>query len=338
MWKVTNEENKKVLKIFHKKLIIPFFDELICYKNLFDTKTVTSYSGIYDYYNSKFLKQDKSKILFRKVIGNKINGKRLAENIDNLISTKSMRYIKTQFKYYLIQYNQLNHLNFSIVERKVDDDLKEIFSKYFYEKFFVSETIWNLLIGNTYDRKIFHSKFKKENDLNVCPYCDTDTITNNGNKEIEHFLPRSKYPFLSMHPYNLISSCHSCNKSEGKSANYFTPIISPFNKQIGDNIDFSIDNFNKKVDLVYNLTDKELDNYIKLLKLKDKYNNQEIYDLVNKKGKRYYSYYYKGYSNTNFDSNLFLSYLDFNREETLYFATKSIFNDLNRCDEYLRIK
>lgn len=52
----------------------------------------------------------------------------------------------------------------------------------------------------------------KNPDVQVCPYCDGDLSP----AEIDHFLPKSKYPQLSCHPLNLVPVCGGCNTRENK--------------------------------------------------------------------------------------------------------------------------
>ncbi|MCC6907133.1 MAG: hypothetical protein IT430_04255 [Phycisphaerales bacterium] len=46
----------------------------------------------------------------------------------------------------------------------------------------------------------------------VCPYCDGELQS----IEVDHFLPKSAFPFLSVHPDNLVPSCHESNKGDHK--------------------------------------------------------------------------------------------------------------------------
>ena len=59
--------------------------------------------------------------------------------------------------------------------------------------------------------------FIKNLGINICPYCNRNTIYNlNSSKErtseLDHFYPKSKYPFLAISFYNLVPSCKVCNK------------------------------------------------------------------------------------------------------------------------------
>jgi hypothetical protein len=42
----------------------------------------------------------------------------------------------------------------------------------------------------------------------ICPYCDTSLQK----VEVDHFLPKSSFPFLSVHPDNFVPSCHDSNE------------------------------------------------------------------------------------------------------------------------------
>ncbi len=58
----------------------------------------------------------------------------------------------------------------------------------------------------------FHTENKKS--LRVCPACDGQpptVIKNHSHADLDHFFPKSLYPFLSIHPYNLVPVCTECN-------------------------------------------------------------------------------------------------------------------------------
>ncbi len=50
--------------------------------------------------------------------------------------------------------------------------------------------------------------------LGVCPVCDgkkPDLVHRSRASDLDHFFPKEKYPLLSIHPYNLIPICSTCN-------------------------------------------------------------------------------------------------------------------------------
>jgi hypothetical protein len=53
-------------------------------------------------------------------------------------------------------------------------------------------------------------------NLNVCPACDGPRPPTTGRKvhaDADHFLPKSRYPFLAIHPANLVPTCSYCNRN-----------------------------------------------------------------------------------------------------------------------------
>lgn len=79
--------------------------------------------------------------------------------------------------------------------------------------------------------------------VNICPYCNcqyTFTVRDEDldciiRPEMDHFYPKSIYPFLSINLYNLIPSCHICNHKKGDKDN---PIIYPYDGAFGKDIVF----------------------------------------------------------------------------------------------------
>lgn len=50
--------------------------------------------------------------------------------------------------------------------------------------------------------------------LFICPACDESKYSTKAGSiqtDIDHYLPKSKYPHLACHPYNLVPSCLACN-------------------------------------------------------------------------------------------------------------------------------
>lgn len=99
---------------------------------------------------------------------------------------------------------------------KEQKDIIKNFFKLFYEpnfdkgKGFPSSTI----NGNTvkFDRPKFADQFGRGNSVKVCPLCDGGL----GLGQVDHFYPKSHYPFFSCHPLNLIPICKDCNMAPCK--------------------------------------------------------------------------------------------------------------------------
>ncbi len=70
--------------------------------------------------------------------------------------------------------------------------------------------------SDNFTRQEFLKAFLAANDhLHVCAICDDSSYytisSTNVRSEIEHYFPKSIYPHLACHPYNLIPICHLCN-------------------------------------------------------------------------------------------------------------------------------
>lgn len=216
MWFVTNKTNCIKLKKFEKKVIIPLFTELLNYKRQSD------YSDFVKYLNAKNINNQNDALIY--ICKRKVNKIKFIDCVNKIISDYTYEQIRWYFYIYLIQNKQIKEKQTSIGFFKIPEPFKTIFVDFFYNKFFSNDKIWSFLDTSSFSRSDFHNNFKNENRLFVCPYCDIDTTLNIGNNQIEHFWPKSQFPFLAMNALNLISSCHSCNMPfEGKGTSVRTP-------------------------------------------------------------------------------------------------------------------
>ena len=145
--------------------------------------------------------------------------------------------------------------------------------------------------------------FVMEMNLKVCPYCNRNFITPLYDTEaktrgdLDHFLPKEKYPFLAMSIYNLVPCCKVCNSSL-KSTNEFSyeKNLSPYEERDIENMytftykpksykDFysPIDEY-LEIDILYNNEEEQLvermKNNMKIFKIKELYSYHS--DLVRK--------------------------------------------------------
>lgn len=81
----------------------------------------------------------------------------------------------------------------------------------------------------------FLSKYRQSMVGKLCPYCGEQITV----VEIDHFLPKSKYPLLSIYSNNLVPSCVECNKE--KKENIQLPISHPFKFNHLEHIKFSFE-------------------------------------------------------------------------------------------------
>lgn len=136
----------------------------------------------------------------------------------------------------LIQKNEyiLAQRNSGLVNFK---QYKDIFENLYKDQLSVKEKL----------KKQFFNLFE---NINVCPYCNRNFINpiykehslgrdnKNQSPDIEHFFPKSIYPFLSLSISNLLPSCAFCNKIKSDVDTFKHNCLSPYEIK---NSDFRFD-------------------------------------------------------------------------------------------------
>lgn len=85
-------------------------------------------------------------------------------------------------------------------------------------------------------------------NITVCPYCNrifTNTFYTKENGKtrphLDHYYPKSIFPFLAISLYNLIPSCYSCNSGFKGDKDFFrNRHLNPYENAMGNNIVFTL--------------------------------------------------------------------------------------------------
>lgn len=253
--------------------------------------------------------------------------------ITSLLLNYSELDIRKHMYIYYRQNKELKQRKNYILEQKVPDEWNKIFKLFFYEKFFTMESVWKYIDGKPYSREMFHDNFKEDNDLLVCPYCDSADISDNGNLEVEHFWPESIYPFLAMNPLNLYSSCKSCNRpASGKGWKILDPISMPFYEQIGNSVCFKPNVDERKIHIKGKTP--ATNNFVKLINLEDRYSEKGGYRVVEIMASTIYATIKqlesKGETVSDKDITEYVSRKIIPKVQPHYFVTKDIMKDYNK--------
>ena len=240
----------------------------------------------------------------------KINGLFEGINESNLdqIDKKCLKYIKDNLKDILkannnelkeyIKYFQENYPNSIGVENQKKEEWHQLYK-------IIRDEIFEKEYNNWGKRKTYGSyKFVETLDLKTCPYCNrnytfiVDEESGKLRPELDHFYPKSIYPFLAMSFYNLIPSCPICNHT--KSSKVSENLINPYDIKDDDfkftykptDISFSqIES--KKYDMdSFEIEFKKKNENIDIFKLDELYKQHKdiVVDLLMKK-----AYYPKSY-------------------------------------------
>ncbi|MGD9970999.1 MAG: HNH endonuclease [Sulfuricurvum sp.] len=110
--------------------------------------------------------------------------------------------------------------------------------------------------SNMYEnmRSVHGKKLIQSSNLFVCPYCHRSYIgviesqdgSRNITPDLDHFYPKSRYPFLAVTLSNLIPSCLFCNQRSKKNIDFYKSSIYP-PQTIFDNIEFDFDPYTHKI-------------------------------------------------------------------------------------------
>jgi hypothetical protein len=66
------------------------------------------------------------------------------------------------------------------------------------------------MVGQKKPAREIYDALKLGAPLNICPFCGFGHVGT-----LDHYLPKSRYPYLTVLPINLVPSCYDCNKGKG---------------------------------------------------------------------------------------------------------------------------
>lgn len=95
-----------------------------------------------------------------------------------------------------------------------------------------------------YSQRMVAIKILTKMKVTVCPYCNRQYIFTLSNGQVrpqfDHYYPKSRYPYLALSLYNMIPSCSICNMAKSSLDTLATPIIYPFEEEMGSEAQFKI--------------------------------------------------------------------------------------------------
>ena len=99
----------------------------------------------------------------------------------------------------------------------------------------------------------FCKKWALKMGITTCPYCNRIFITTLEKKsvrpELDHYYPKSVYPYLCLSMYNLVPSCKVCNTAKGTYDTKKKAFLYPFEEEFGKNAVFKLQQNKKLLDI-----------------------------------------------------------------------------------------
>lgn len=159
------------------------------------------------------------------------------------------------------------------VNMKFNDDTKKAF-RYFYEE---------IPSSKNFIKKYGECDINFKDQLKIligesqtCPYCDIHELEN-PIKSIDHYLPQSKFPLLSLFSKNLIVACMPCNERV-KLTKCFLPTLHPAIDNIEEyfffDVEYKMKNYKIKINYNETLNDLEIEkieNYLRTFNIRERY-------------------------------------------------------------------
>ncbi|OPH52994.1 hypothetical protein BC351_32575 [Paenibacillus ferrarius] len=164
------------------------------------------------------------------------------------------------------------HKRIPIFNENTNKVLKSIF-EYAYLSLLNNDNFWELYgaEGNSISKS--ETRTLVGAHTRICPYCDKSEITNSNESNIDHFLPKSKLPLLSIFWKNFVIACVTCNSKLVKGEACLLPVLHPYYDEINKKIKFIFDSRTKKicVKATKGQDQRRAENFIQILKLRERY-------------------------------------------------------------------
>ena len=95
-----------------------------------------------------------------------------------------------------------------------------------------------------YSKRMVVGEILRKMNVSVCPYCNRQYIftlaKGKVRPQLDHYFPKSSYPYLALSLYNMVPSCSICNMAKSALDTIKTPILYPFDDEMGSDIFFEI--------------------------------------------------------------------------------------------------
>jgi hypothetical protein len=197
----------------------------------------------------------------------------LLDDIMDLIPDKSDMIFRSFFENGTMK--QLNSIEFKTLFKDLEIDL----TMHNFNVILTSVDVWSDYV------------FVMESGVRVCPYCNRQYITpvysdlGKLRGEIDHFLPKSVYPYFSMSLYNMIPVCHTCNHKKG-AKDFDFESINPYQESLNDHFTFEVNPLSHDLCIKMGEAKKEaIKKHVDTFKLKPlySYHNNQAIELLKKR-------------------------------------------------------
>ena len=220
---------------------------------------------------------------------------------------------------YRVQTQTIINDPFALIETPYSQSLLSIVD-ILYDTLF-DQNYWTGMGEQPFSKMIFKKHFFGIHSWWVCPYCDMSKDLENVSFEVDHLLPKSRFPLLGINEWNLFPICQACNSMHtGKGDGIISQYRNLFAQQIGDMVNFTFD----APCCGAESANPDVSDHLELIKLNQRFRNPGVSREIEK-------IKYKVYKDLKANINN-RGLLDYN--DSFYFISRDIYrdaeNDLSR--------
>lgn len=114
---------------------------------------------------------------------------------------------------------------------------------------FARDLLDNVFCYQNFSHRKVVLEILRKMEMPVCPYCNRlyITVVKSGTvrAQLDHFFPKTLYPYLALSLYNLIPSCSVCNQAKSELDTRISPLLYPYKDEFGEEIVFTLDMMNQ---------------------------------------------------------------------------------------------
>ena len=174
-------------------------------------------------------------------------------------------------------------ISYEKISKEINENISKqlkIFFAYLYDKFIKIKKFKN----EYFDISEYYKELKrKEVVMGICPFCgisEFHTEQDKARDPFDHYLAKSKYPFISVYYGNLVVMCSNCNgssyKGEKDLLSYKKKIFYPYTKNIKNKLSIKNIDSKKNIELYIENEEKypEIEVWEEVFHVKDRNKNK----------------------------------------------------------------
>jgi hypothetical protein len=163
-------------------------------------------------------------------------------NVKNILKSRYKKIYKKLYTKGNVKYDEVEKL--LLADKTTLEGYIEEFGDFSGRKKDSDELLTDVFKYENYSKRRIVSEILRKMNVSVCPYCNRQYIftlaKGKVRPQLDHYFPKSVYPYLALSLYNMVPSCSICNMAKSALDTTKTPILYPYDEEMGSDISFEI--------------------------------------------------------------------------------------------------